>query len=223
MNTVKILPSIMCCAAEKQKAYLQAFEKSNMAAVHFDVMDGHYVPNVMLGVRDYQEMKGMTKLPIDLHLMTDKPEEFVQIFQPQAGDWVSFHPETAANPYRLLQDIRSRNCRAGIALSPGVPVSYITELKSVIDFILVMAVNPGFAGQKMVPDHLDKLTRIREAVADCPADVDIIVDGNTTGENGRKMLAAGATGLVVGTSSVLKYTPEEYQQACSEYIRSLAS
>ena len=128
MNTVKILPSIMCCAAEKQRAYLQAFEASNMAAVHFDVMDGHYVPKVMLGVRDYQELKGVTKRPNDRHMMTDKPEEFVQIFQPQAGDWVSFHPETAANPYRLLQDIRSRNCRAGIALSPGVPVSWLLSL-----------------------------------------------------------------------------------------------
>ena len=113
MNTVKILPSVMCCEAAEQKGYLKAFEESGVTAIHFDVMDGHYVPNVMLGIRDYNEMKKQTSLPIDVHMMTDKPEEFFEIFQPQAGDWVSFHPETAVNPYRLLQAIRERGCRAG--------------------------------------------------------------------------------------------------------------
>lgn len=221
MKKMKILPSVMCCQAATQMAYIKAFEEMGMSAIHFDVMDGHYVPNVMLGVRDYQEMKRQTSLPIDLHLMTDKPEEFLEIFQPQPGDWVSFHPETAANPYRLLQAIRDRGCRAGIALSPGVSVGYITELRSVIDFVLVMAVNPGFAGQKMVPDHLDKLQRIQQAVKACPNEVDIIVDGNTTLENSKKMLEGGATGIVVGTSSLLKYPPQEFPQACAAYVQAL--
>lgn len=221
MNTVIILPSVMCCEAAEQKGYLKAFEESGVTAIHFDVMDGHYVPNVMLGIRDYNEMKKQTSLPIDVHMMTDKPEEFFEIFQPQAGDWVSFHPETAVNPYRLLQAIRERGCRAGIALSPAVSVEYITELRSVIDFVLVMAVNPGFAGQKMVPDHLDKLARIKKAVQDCPNNVDIIVDGNTTLENSKLMIAKGATGLVVGTSSLLKHSPAEFGQAYQEYLAAL--
>lgn len=222
MSKCKILPSVMCCSMGATEGYVRAFEESGQVeAIHFDVMDGHYVPNVMLGVRDYQDLKKMTNLPIDIHLMTTKPEKFVDIFNPQAGDWVSFHPETAENPYRLLQAIKARGCRAGIALSPGVPVAYITELRSVIDFVLVMAVNPGFAGQKMVPDHLDKLARIKEEVSKCPQSVDIIIDGNTILENSRKMRAAGATGLVVGTSTLLKKPASEFVAACAELVRAV--
>lgn len=222
MSKCKILPSIMCCSGAAAEAYVRAFEESKQVeAIHFDVMDGHYVPNVMLGTRDYQDLKKMTDLPIDIHLMTTTPEKFVEIYNPCPGDWVSFHPETAQNPYRLLQDIKARGCRAGIALSPGVPVSYITELRSVIDFVLVMAVNPGFSGQKMVPDHLDKLSRIKEEVSRCPVPVDIFIDGNTILENSRKMRAAGATGVVVGTSTLLRKPASEFVEACAAFVQAV--
>ena len=157
-----ISPSIMCSTPADMEPYAHAFEASGIDAIHFDVMDGHYVPNIMLGVRDYAALKKATKLPIDLHLMCTDPEGFVQILQPAEGDWVSFHPETARNPHRLLMDLKARGCKAGIALSPGVPVSYIDELGTYLDFVLVMAVNPGFAGQKIFA-HAFAFGRLRSA------------------------------------------------------------
>lgn len=211
-----ISPSIMCSTPADMEPYAHAFEASGIDAIHFDVMDGYYVPNIMLGVRDYTALKKATKLPIDLHLMCTDPEGFVQILQPAEGDWVSFHPETARNPHRLLMDLKARGCKTGIALSPGVPVSYITELGTYLDFVLVMAVNPGFAGQKMLPDHLDKLRRVREETARFDHKIDIIVDGNTTVPNSIAMLKNGATGLVIGTSSAMKYGAARF---CEEYER----
>ena len=218
----KILPSIMCSSPADMEAYIREFEKCGIDAIHFDVMDGHFVPNIMLGVRDYTAIKKATQMPVDIHLMCEDPELYLDYFKPQPGDWVSFHPETSRNPYRLLMAIRDRGCRAGIVLSPGTPVEYITEMAGVLDFILVMAVNPGFAGQKMVPDHLPKLRRIRELVDAAGRQIDIIIDGNTTPENARKMIEAGAPGLVTGTSSMLKNGPEGFARMYEAYMESLS-
>ena len=218
-----ISPSIMCCTPAEMEPFLRRFEECGIDTIHFDIMDGHYVPNVMLGVRDYQFIKRTTNLPVDVHMMCTEPEMFLEYFKPQPGDWVSFHPETARNPYRLLQAIRDRGCKAGIALSPAVPVAYVEEMASVLDFVLVMAVNPGFAGQKMVPDHLDKLRRIHEAVVRTGRDIDIIIDGNTIVENARAMIAAGATGLVVGTSSLLKGGPDRFAENYRTYTAAIAA
>lgn len=213
-----ISPSIMCSTLSDTESYVHAFEDCAVDAIHFDVMDGHYVPNIMLGVRDYAALKKATNLPVDIHLMCTDPEGFVQIMQPAAGDWVSFHPETARNPHRLLIDLKARGCKTGIALSPGVPVSYIDELGTFLDFVLVMAVNPGFAGQKMLPDHLDKLHRVHEAVERYGHKIDIIVDGNTTAANSISMLKNGATGLVIGTSSAMKGGAAQFSENYERYI-----
>lgn len=216
-----ISPSIMCSTPSDMEAYVRAFEESSIDAIHFDVMDGHYVPNIMLGVRDYAALKKASKIPVDIHLMCTAPEDFVQILQPAAGDWVSFHPETARNPHRLLVDLRARGCKTGIALSPGVPVSYIDELGTFLDFVLVMAVNPGFAGQKMLPDHLDKLRRVREATERFDHKIEIIVDGNTTVSNSITMLKGGATGLVIGTSSAMKHGAAQFSTEYECYIHDI--
>lgn len=218
---VIILPSVMCCTPAEMEPYVRSFEESKVDAIHFDVMDGHYVPNIMMGVRDYQFLKSITEMPVDIHLMCTEPEMFLEYLKPQPKDWVSFHPEVARNPYRFLMSIRERGCRAGIVLSPGEPVSWVEEMAGVLDFVLVMAVNPGFAGQKMVPDHLDKLKRIREIIDRSGKNIDLIVDGNTTTENATRMLAAGANGLVVGTSSTMKDGPDGFVKNCEAYRKAL--
>lgn len=218
-----ISPSIMCSTPGDMEAYIRAFEEAGVDTIHFDVMDGHYVPNVMLGVRDYQAIKRATDLPVDIHLMCTEPEMFLDYFAPKAPDWVSFHPEVARNPYKFAQAIRDRGCRAGIALSPAISVSYVREMASVLDFVLVMAVNPGFAGQKMVPDHLDKLRRLREEIDVIQRPIDVIVDGNTIPENSKKMLAAGATGLVTGTSSMMKDGPTRFVEHYRAMMEELSS
>lgn len=218
---VIILPSIMCSTPDNMKAYVRAFEENGIDAIHFDVMDGHYVPNIMLGVRDYQFLKSITDIPVDIHLMCREPELFIEYMKPQAGDWISFHPETAGNPYRLLQVIKDRGCLAGIAISPGVPISYIAEMAGILDYVLVMAVNPGFASQKMIPDLLDKLRRVRELIGCSEKNIPIYVDGNTTKENARTMLAYGACGLVTGTSSMMKEEVEGFGERYAEYMKNI--
>lgn len=216
-----ISPSIMCSTPSDVEAYIREFEKVGIDTIHFDVMDGHYVPNVMLGVRDYQAIKSLTKIPVDIHLMCTAPDAFIEIFKPQPGDWVSIHPETALHPYRTLQHIRDLGCKAGIVLNPGYPIDCIREMASVLDFVMIMAVNPGFAGQKMVPDHLDKLRRVRELIDSIGKDIAITIDGNTTVENAKQMLAAGATGLIVGTSSMMKHGPAGLEEGYHTYVNAL--
>lgn len=219
---IPIFPSVMCCKPWDLKEYFAAFEACGVEAIHFDVMDGHYVPNIMLGASDFSAMRAATKLPMDVHLMCVDPEQFVSYFELRSGDWVSFHPEACRQPYRLLEQLHGQGMHAGLALGPAIPVSYIEECLSVIDFVLVMAVSPGFAGQKMVPDHLEKLRRIHEITSRADHPVDIVIDGNTTVENARNMLHAGATGLVTGTSSMLKEGPGGFARLYREYLAALA-
>jgi len=216
-----ISPSIMCIKPWEIREFIAVFEEKNIDLIHFDVMDGHFVPNIMLGTNIYAAIKEITQIPVDIHLMCEEPEQYIDYFKVGKGDWVSFHPEATRQPYRILQMIRERGCKAGIALNPGTPVQYVEEMKSTLDFILVMAVEPGFAGQKMVPDHLGKLRRIKSIIDGSKMDIEIIVDGNTTIENSKKMLGAGATGFVAGTSSLIKYGAEGFAKAYDEFMEQL--
>lgn len=218
---IRISPSIMCCEAKDFKAWIEKFESNGIDAIHFDVMDGHFVDNMMLGTNDFKDIKKYTTLPIDIHLMCYKPEIIMTYFNFNAGDKVSFHPETTEKSYWICQEIRAKGGKAGIALNPGTPISYIEELIQQLDFILIMTVNPGFAGQKMIPDAINKITRIRELVnTNGRKDIELIVDGNTNIENSIKMLKAGANNLVVGTSSVLNDL-ENFEKNLEIYIHEI--
>jgi ribulose-phosphate 3-epimerase len=148
-----------------------------------------------------------------------EPDRYLDYFSPSKGDRVSFHFESCNHPYKLLQRIREYGLKAGLALNPGTPVDVLAEMRSLLDFVLVMAVNPGFGGQQIVPDHLQKLRRTAELMKQYEIDADIFVDGNTTLENAKKMYAAGANGFIVGTSSLLKgvdYFREHYSSYISD-------
>ncbi|OFK23459.1 ribulose-phosphate 3-epimerase [Olsenella sp. HMSC062G07] len=217
-----IYPSIMCCKPWDFEAYVHAFEKTGVAGIHFDVMDGHYVPNIMLGAEDFKAIRALTSLPIDVHIMATEPERFVSYFDVRRGDSLSFHPEVSLQPYRLLESLRAAGVSAGLALSPGVPVCYLEECLDVLDFVMVMAVSPGFAGQKMVPDHLAKLRRIKTIVSRADHPIGIVVDGNTIPSNARLMHQAGATGLVVGTSSIIQGGPDAFAEKYRDYQAQIA-
>ena len=177
----------MCCKVEEYKPYLELFEKVQLDSVHFDIMDGAYVKNVMLGTPIYKDIKRLSKLPVDVHIMSYRPEEYMEYYDIQPGDRISFHPETTAQPYKLLQTIRDKGCKAGLVLNPGTPVSYLEECMDLLDYVTLMTVNPGFAGQKMVPDAPQKIRRVRQLLDAYEKEIDIVVDGNTTIENSRLM------------------------------------
>ena len=170
----------MCCKVEEYKPYLELFEKVQLDSVHFDIMDGAYVKNVMLGTPIYKDIKRLSKLPVDVHIMSYRPEEYMEYYDIQPGDRISFHPETTAQPYKLLQTIRDKGCKAGLVLNPGTPVSYLEECMDLLDYVTLMTVNPGFAGQKMVPDAPQKIRRVRQLLDAYEKEIDIVVDGNTT-------------------------------------------
>ncbi len=204
-KNIKISPSIMCCKLWEVEPHIRLFEEVGLDSIHFDVMDGHYVKNIMLGTNFYSNIKELTKLPVDLHLMCLESERYIEYFKPQEGDRVCFHPETTNHPYRLLQELRAKGVKAGLALNPGTPVELLREYKNVLDYVLVMTVNPGFAAQTLVPDGIEKIRRVADLLEERGMeDVDVFIDGNTTYENTAKMVAAGANGLVAGTASLMK-------------------
>ena len=221
MNKIGIYPSIMCSKAWYVKGFLEAFEKVGVASVHYDVMDGHYVPNIVLGTPTFNDIHEVSSLPIDVHLMCEEPEKFVDYFKFKEGDMCCFHPECCKQPYRLLQYIKSKNVKAGLAISPAVTLDYVKNCLPAIDYVMFMAINPGFAGQKMLPNAIDKLKELSELCKQADHKIEIIVDGNTIIENAKKMVAAGATGLVGGTTLKVHENPEAFEKGYYEYIKAI--
>ena len=217
---IKVSPSIMCCKVEEYKPYMELFEEVGLDSIHFDIMDGTYVKNVMLGTTIYKDIKRLSKLPVDVHIMSYRPEEYLEYYDVMPGDRVSFHPETTAQPYKLLQTIKDKGCKAGLVLNPGTPIAYLEECIDLVDYVTLMTVNPGFAGQKMVPDAPKKIKRVRALLDHYGKDIDLVVDGNTTIENSKIMRDAGANLFVVGTSSIIKGL-DVFKTMYQEYVDAL--
>lgn len=144
----------------------------------------------------------------------------MEYYDIQPGDRISFHPETTAQPYKLLQTIRDKGCKARLVLNPGTPVSYLEECMDLLDYVTLMTVNPGFAGQKMVPDAPQKIRRVRQLLDAYEKEIDIVVDGNTTIENSRLMRDAGANAFVVGTSSIIR-SLDTFEEMYNAYVQEL--
>lgn len=215
-NKINLYPSLMCANSNQFGDYIKLFEKTNMKAIHFDVMDGQFVPNTALDTNEFNIIRDLSALPIDVHLMVTNPEEYMKHFNFKPGDSISFHPETTKNIKGLLDTIRNNKCKAGIAISPNTTIDYVKEYINDIDFVLVMAVNPGFAGQKMLPGTIEKIRDIKNILND---DIELIVDGNTNSENTIKMHNAGANGFVAGTSSLFKGNCEDFINNLNIYLK----
>lgn len=210
---VKIAPSIMCCDFIKLEECIKNFEKVGVDYIHFDVMDGHFVPNFTMGADILRSIRAVTKIPIDIHLMVERPENFIDMFEPREGDMISVHLESTYHIQKVLKFIKDKGCKASIALNPGTPICMIEDVIDVIDAVLIMTVNPGFTGQQLVPRTLQKISRLREMLDNEYGfnDVEIEVDGSVTYDNARKMKSAGANIFVVGTSSVLNKDVDFFQ------------
>ncbi len=218
---IAIYPSVMCSKPWDLKDYLEVFDEVGVDGIHFDVMDGHFVPNITLGTGDFEVIRSLTDIPMNIHFMVEKPETIIQYFDLKENDMCSFHPEATRLPYSLLKSLRSKNIKAGLAISPETSIDYIENCLDVLDFVLVMAINPGFAGQKMVPGHLAKLAKIKKIVDTADHKIELIIDGNTTFENAKLMLKEGADGLVVGNSSIMKLGPKNFAELYNRYLNEL--
>ena len=199
-----LAPSMMCvsewCGAEK---VLEQLRQGGIEVLHADVMDGVFVPNLMLGTESIKQLRREGGIPLDIHLMIERPEDKLAWFDLQPGEWVSVHAESTKHLQRALARIRDYGAHPMAALNPATPLCMIEDVLDDVDGVLLMTVNPGFAGQKLVPQTLGKITRLREMLDSTGRQhVRIEVDGNVSFENAVKMRAAGADMFVCGTSSI---------------------
>lgn len=198
-----ISPSLMCCDFFRFDEQIRIFENERIEFLHIDVMDGRFVPNYTLGTDFIKQVKRQTSIPIDLHLMIEEPENKLEYFAFGTGDIVSVHAESTKHLQLAIQRIKHRGAAAFVAINPATPVCVLEEVAEELDGVLVMTVNPGFAGQKLVRSCLNKITKVRALLDGVGRkDARIEVDGNVSYENAVLMSNAGADIFVAGTSSI---------------------
>lgn len=199
----KISPSMMCADIMNMKETLSVFQNEGIEYLHIDVMDGSFAPNFMLGAEFCKALKNNCKIPLDVHLMVEKPDSKIEWFPISEGDMVSVHAESTYHLHRVLSKIKSLGAKAAVALNPATPLSAIEFVLPDIDCVMLMTVNPGFAGQKLIPSMIEKIRKTREFLdLNGYENVEIEVDGNVSFENVPKMKQAGANIYVSGSSGV---------------------
>ena len=211
--TVRLAPSILSADFAHLADDVAKVEQGGADLIHVDVMDGHFVPNLTIGPAVVAALKRVTKLPLDVHLMLDEPDRYLDAFA-TAGAWaLTVHVEVLPHLHRTLTRIRQLGLRAGVAINPSTPVESIGEVTAELDQVLVMSVDPGFGGQAFIPHSLDKIAAARALLRKAGSHADIGVDGGVDETNAAKLVCAGATYLIAGASIFGTRDPVEATRA----------
>ena len=185
-------------------------ERAGVDALHFDVMDGQFVPNISIGFPILEAVRSATSLPIDVHLMINNPEQYIDTFIDKGANKLSVHYEATPHIHRIIQRIKNRGVEAGVVINPGTPISALDTLLDEVDYVLIMSVNPGFGGQKFIPSSLRKIAQLKEQRKQRELDFKIEVDGGVNAETAAQVIEAGADWLVAGSYF---FNQQNYQQA----------
>jgi ribulose-phosphate 3-epimerase len=195
-----IAPSILSADFTRLGEEIRAIETAGADWVHVDVMDGHFVPNITMGPLIVEAVRKSTGLPIDVHLMIENPERYIQDFVKAGADMVSVHLETGYHLNRTLELIRSRGARPGVVLNPATPLNGMDWVLEYVDFVLLMSVNPGFGGQSFIPNTLEKTRRLKQMIMDINPSVLIQIDGGVNPSTIARISQAGADVFVAGSA-----------------------
>jgi ribulose-phosphate 3-epimerase len=204
---VKISPSILSADFAKLGEEVAAAEKAGAELIHIDAMDGHFVPNITIGPLVVKAIRDVTKLPFDVHLMIENPDNYIKEFADSGADIITVHEEASVHLHRTIQNIKECGAKAGVSINPGTPLSSLDSILPYIDMVLIMSVNPGFGGQKFIPETLQKIKQLEGMINERKLNIDIEVDGGVTVDNVSEVDFAGADIVVMGSAF---YTSEDY-------------
>jgi ribulose-phosphate 3-epimerase len=200
MKKIKISPSILSADFSQLGSEIKRLEEGGADMIHIDVMDGHFVPNLTMGPLIIKALRQHTKLPFDVHLMISPVHKYIQDYADAGADIITIHPEATENLKESIQYIRSLNKKVGVSLNPETRINLITDLLNKIDLVLIMSVNPGFGGQKFMPEVLDKIKELKRIKEQKNLSFDIEIDGGINFDNNKLAIEAGANILVSGTT-----------------------
>ncbi len=195
---------------------IAAAEKAGADLIHVDVMDGHFVPNITIGPPVVKALKKVATLPLDVHLMISNPDSYVKDFADSGADIITVHEEASIHLHRTLQNIKECGAKAAVSLNPATPVSNIEVILPYVDMVLIMSVNPGFGGQKFIPEALMKIEQIKKMITERGLNVEIEVDGGVTVDNVADVKRAGADIVVMGSAFYNSKNYEETVRAVRE-------
>jgi len=197
---IELAPSILSADFARLAEQVRAASEGGGTVIHVDVMDGHFVPNLTVGPPLVKSLRKATKLPLDCHLMIENPDQFIAEFVDAGADWISVHQEACRHLNRTLHLIRSHDALAGVVINPATPVETLSEVLEIVDYVLVMSVNPGFGGQKFIPETVRKIRRLADLRSQRGLNYRIEVDGGIGLDTVAEVVRAGAEILVTGNA-----------------------
>jgi ribulose-phosphate 3-epimerase len=197
---VKIAPSILSADFAKLGEEIKDVEKGGADYIHVDVMDGHFVPNITIGPLIVEAIRPVTKLPLDVHLMIENPDQYIEVFAKAGADFITVHVEACRHLHRTIQLIKSFGVKAGVVLNPATPVATIQHVIADIDMVLLMSVNPGFGGQAFISEVIPKIKQVKKMIEEKGLNIEIEIDGGVNEQTAKLCIEAGATVLVAGSA-----------------------
>jgi ribulose-phosphate 3-epimerase len=216
---VILAPSILSADFGRLAEEVSRAEEGGAGLIHVDVMDGHFVPNLTVGPAVVAALRKVAKVPLDVHLMIENADRYLDSFVDAGASWVSLHAEVLPHLERAVAHLRSRGVHPGVALNPSTPLASLDEILPEIDHVLIMSVNPGFGGQRFLPASLDKIRRLAKVVGERGLETKIEVDGGVDSGNARALVEAGAEVLVAGSAVFGKGDPERAARGIIEACR----